>query len=164
MTHDSPHGDHALDARGRAADADAAFVNPASGLANDYLNLFNEVVMIIEQLPDMPELFEELLAWRPVTYRDYFEKSALASKATALENYARLDPAFRSEFENLVAELDRVAVGSVVALRRIYKKADAAQPGELEEACARHGVSLRALLERAGHLVTHRDAALAKAS
>jgi len=28
-----------------------AIVNPASGLANDYLNLFNEIVMLIEQLP-----------------------------------------------------------------------------------------------------------------
>src|ERR1700759_5053507 len=33
-----------------------ALVNPASGLANDYLNLFNEIVMLIEQLPTMPEL------------------------------------------------------------------------------------------------------------
>ncbi|HTJ03030.1 MAG TPA: hypothetical protein VL492_09555 [Methylovirgula sp.] len=31
-----------------------AIVNPASGLANDYLNLFNEIVMLIEQLPVMP--------------------------------------------------------------------------------------------------------------
>ena len=27
-----------------------ALVNPASGLANDYLNLFNEIVMLLEQL------------------------------------------------------------------------------------------------------------------
>lgn len=163
MTQDSPLGDNAASAHARTS-SDASFVNPASGLANDYLNLFNEVVMIIEQLPDMPELFDELLAWRPVSYQDYFEKSALASKSTALENYARLDPAFRKEFETLVAEIDRVAVGSVVALRRIHKKGEAALPGELEEACARHGVSLRALLERAAHLVTHRNASLAKAS
>ena len=164
MTQDLLLGDCSADEGAHASGDDAHFVNPASGLANDYLNLFNEVVMIIEQLPDMPELFEELLAWRPVTYQDYFEKSALASRGKALDNYARLDPGFRKEFETLVAELDRVAVGSVVALRRIYKKAETAQPGELEDACARHGVSLRALLERAAHLVVHRDAPLARAS
>ena len=35
-----------------------ALVNPASGLANDYLNLFNEIVMLVEQLPTMPEQFK----------------------------------------------------------------------------------------------------------
>ncbi len=37
-------------------------VNPASGIANDYLNLFNEIVMLIEQLPTMPELFDDIKA------------------------------------------------------------------------------------------------------
>ncbi|MGB7246524.1 MAG: hypothetical protein WBC64_07610, partial [Methylovirgula sp.] len=52
-----------------------AIVNPASGLANDYLNLFNEIVMMIEQLPAMPELIDDILQWRPVTYQAYFAKS-----------------------------------------------------------------------------------------
>jgi hypothetical protein len=37
-------------------------VNPVSGLANDYLNLFNELVMMLEQIPQMPELLQDLLA------------------------------------------------------------------------------------------------------
>ena len=139
------------------APSETLFINPASGLANDYLNLFNEVVMIIEQLPDMPELFEELLAWRPLSYQDYFARSTLAASGAALEYYERLEPAFRAEFESLVAELDRVAVGSVVSLRRIYKKAES-EPAALSDACVRHGASLRALLARAAHLVTHRSA------
>lgn len=136
---------------------DAAFVNPMSGLANDYLNLFNEVVMIIEQLPDMPELFDELMAWRPVSYQDYFARSLLPNSASAVEAYNQLDPAFRENFEALVSELDRVAVGSVVALRLIHKHADKTAPGVLEEACARHGASLRALLSQAGNIVSHRS-------
>lgn len=157
----SGESDKANGASGGACDA--SFVNPMSGLANDYLNLFNEVVMIIEQLPDMPELFEELMAWRPVTYQDYFARSPLPNSASAIETYNQLDPHFREEFELLVGELDRVAVGSVVALRRMHKKADEVPPGALEEACARHGASLRALLGQAGNLVTHRQPNLAPA-
>src|ERR1700686_5113082 len=58
----------------------AALVNPASGLANDYLNLFNEIVMVIEQLPEMPELIDDLLAWRPTTYIEYFTRSVLPGR------------------------------------------------------------------------------------
>ncbi len=53
----------------KIASRDEAIVNPASGLANDYLNLFNEIVMLIEQLPVMPELIDDILKWRPLTYQ-----------------------------------------------------------------------------------------------
>ena len=135
--------------------SEASFVNPISGLANDYFNLYNEVVMIVEQLPQMPELFEELMAWRPIAYEDYFAKSQLRNSASALEQYRKLDPAFREEFEALVKELDRVAVGSVVALRRIHKQPET-PPEVLEEACARHGARLRGLLAQAAMLANHK--------
>ncbi len=60
-----------------------AIVNPASGLANDYLNLFNEIVMLIEQLPQMPELIDDILRWRPVSYQSYFANSVLPGRASA---------------------------------------------------------------------------------
>jgi len=54
----------------------AALVNSVSGLANDYLNLFAEILMLIENLPTMPDLMPDILAWRPISYQDYFAKSA----------------------------------------------------------------------------------------
>jgi hypothetical protein len=95
-----------------------AIVNPASGLANDYLNLFNEIVMMIEQLPVIPELIDDILQWRPVTYQAYFAKSVLPGRTSALEAYRALDGAFRRDFEAVVADLDRRAVGAGVAIRR----------------------------------------------
>ena len=59
-------------------------VNPVSGLANDYLNLFNELVMMLEQIPQMPELLQDLLAWKPVSYQDYFRDSKLPGRHCAL--------------------------------------------------------------------------------
>ena len=44
----------------------AANVHPDTGLATDYLNHFNEVVMLLEMLPDMPDFAEDVLAWEPV--------------------------------------------------------------------------------------------------
>ena len=45
----------------------AANVNPATGLATDYLNLFNEAIMLFEMGLDMPDMAEELTEWlRPI--------------------------------------------------------------------------------------------------
>jgi len=62
----------------------ACLVNPASGIANDYLNHFNEILLLIENLPTLlPEMLDELLEWNPVTYREYFAKSQLPGSARA---------------------------------------------------------------------------------
>ena len=35
-------------------------INPSTLLATDYLNHFNEVIMTVDMVPDMPELFDEV--------------------------------------------------------------------------------------------------------
>lgn len=132
-----------------------AIVNPASGLANDYLNLFNEIVMMIEQLPAMPELIGDILQWRPVTYQDYFAKSILPGRASALEAYGALDATFRRDFEAVVADLDRRAVGAVVAIRRQHKLHSSCASASMTEICARAGEALREVLLKATDLVNH---------
>lgn len=133
----------------------AALVNPASGLANDYLNLFNEVVMLIEQLPDMPELIDDLLAWRPTTYKDYFSRSILPGRHSALDTYAELNAGFRRNFEAIVAELDRIATASVALIRHHLHKKGLAEPEVLAELCGKAGTALRSVLERASTTVNH---------
>jgi hypothetical protein len=144
----------------------ASLVNPASGLANDYLNIYNEVVMLIEALPQMPEAIDDILAWRPTTYQDYFAKSILPGSQTALDNYTKLDSSFRKNFEDVVAELDRCATGSVVAIRRHYRQKGAGDPAGLEAICNRGGASLREILQRAVNIVdygqTHAEEAAQK--
>lgn len=133
----------------------AALVNPASGLANDYLNLFNEVVMLIEQLPEMPELIDDLLAWRPTTYRDYFDRSILPGRHSALDAYGELNRHFRHKFEAIVAELDRIATASVAVIRDHLHKKGFAEPAVLAELCAKAGATMRNVLERASTTVNH---------
>ena len=50
----------------------AANINPRTGLATDYLNHFNEAVMLLEMIPDMPECAEDFLGWQPLSYRRAF--------------------------------------------------------------------------------------------
>jgi hypothetical protein len=128
-------------------------VNPASGIANDYLNLFNEIVMLIEQLPTMPELIDDIKAWKPTSYEDYFVNSPLPGRESALEAYQKLDAAFRREFEQVVAELDQQATGIVATIRlHMRAKGDSDLEG-LEAICTRGGGALRDTLERAVAIV-----------
>ena len=63
------------DPAGDAARLAAANVNPATGLATDYLNHFNEAIMLLEMLPSAPEFRDDFLRWQPVSYREYFAGS-----------------------------------------------------------------------------------------
>ncbi len=149
-----------IDAEVAAADGSvetraAALINPVSGLASDYLNVFNELVMIIEQLPVMPDLVEDLIAWRPVSYRDYFEKSNLPGRAVALDHYETLAPGLRDDFEAAIADLDRCATGSVAAIRIQMRRKMTADPDALAQLCSRTCATLYGLLERITMLVDH---------
>jgi hypothetical protein len=142
--------------QGEAARARRAelLVNPASGLANDYLNLFNEIVMLIETLPTMPDLFEDLQRWRPTSYREYFRRSILPGRGSAIENYDKLDARFRRNFESIVEELDRRSTGAVAAVRRQFKLRDE-DPEALATICERGGANIREVLDRATSLVNN---------
>ncbi len=132
-----------------------ALVNPASGLANDYLNLFNEIVMLLEQLPLVPELFEDIQRWRPTSYRDYFMASILPGRGSALEAYDRIEPRFRRDFEMVVEELDRRATGAVAAVRKQFKAQGDNDLKILAALCERAGLSIRESLDKATMLVNH---------
>jgi hypothetical protein len=132
----------------------AELVNPDSGLANDYLNVFNELVMLVEQLPVMPELIDDILAWRPISYKDYFAKSMLPGRQQALDNYERLSPDVRREFEGIVADLDRCATGSVAAIRLALRRKDP-DPTPLANLCAKASAAMHGILTRATNLVNH---------
>ena len=130
-------------------------VNPSSGIANDYLNLFNEITMLIEQLPNMPELSEDVFAWRPVSYEDYFARSTLAGRESALEAFRNLDTEFRRTFETCVEELDNRATGAIAAIRLHLRQRGNSAPQTLRWICERHGAHLREALERVVNVVNH---------
>ncbi|MDP6344006.1 MAG: hypothetical protein QF491_10780, partial [Alphaproteobacteria bacterium] len=53
-------------------------VNQDTFLATDYLNHFNEIVMLLEMVPDMPEILDEAKEWQPKSYAAHFRDSGLS--------------------------------------------------------------------------------------
>ncbi len=84
----------------------AANINPVTRLATDYLNHFNDVVMMLELVPDMPECIEDVVGWVPVTYDDYFRNSHFRERELAVLAWENADPDVRSEFDAAVTHLD----------------------------------------------------------
>ena len=52
-----------------------ANIHPETGLATDYLNRFNEAVMLLDMLASCPEFRAEFLAWKPLSYRELRARS-----------------------------------------------------------------------------------------
>jgi len=90
-----------LDAQGRAAALKAANINPQTGLATDYLNHFNEAIMLLEMIPDIPECSEDFLAWSPLSYSEHFTASNFKAKELAISAYESADPDIRAEFDQM---------------------------------------------------------------
>jgi hypothetical protein len=82
-----------------------ANIMPATGLATDYLNVFNEAVMLFGLLPDMPDMIDELLVWQPLTYEQHFMRSGFQAKELAVLAYQNCDPALKASFDGLSDEI-----------------------------------------------------------
>lgn len=87
-----------------------SIVNPSTGLANDYLNVFNEILLVLEFLPTMPEMTDEALAWQPRSYCEYFEKSNIPGARHALQAYDMVDPEVRRKFELILGRLTQIVI------------------------------------------------------
>jgi hypothetical protein len=84
----------------------SANIHPNTLLATDYLNHFNEVVMLLDLLADMPELAVEVVAWEPRSYVDHFRASRFRERDLAIEAYESVEPVRRAAFETTVRAID----------------------------------------------------------
>lgn len=94
----------------------AANINPESFLATDYLNHFNEIVMLMEMVPDMPELLEEAIEWSPKTYSEHFAESGFQAKELAIQAYGLAPVVFKSPFETVCNEMQSTIEATVNGL------------------------------------------------
>jgi len=95
----------------------AANINPRTGLATDYLNHFNEAVMLLEMIPDMPECAEDFLGWHPLTYREHFMASHFKARELAIEAYDSADVIIRAEFDNIITAMTSILTSVGEAMR-----------------------------------------------
>jgi hypothetical protein len=145
----------ALSANGSAA-APVAFdraqlagtnINPTTCLATDYLNHFNEAIMLLEMLPMAPECKDDFLAWAPMSYCEHFAASNFKHRDLAITAYAAADEAYRKELD----EIARHMTGILIATRQgMQRQLSSRTLGVLADSTARW---LKPLLARAGSVI-----------
>ena len=101
----------------RVAQLRAANINPRTGLATDYLNHFNEAVMLLEMVPDMPECAEDFLEWHPLSYAEHFHACNFKARDLAIEAYESADTVTRTEFDNITSAMTSILTAVSTAMR-----------------------------------------------
>ncbi|HEY0222945.1 MAG TPA: hypothetical protein VGC38_00350 [Pseudolabrys sp.] len=124
-----------------------ANINPATGLATDYLNHFNEAIMLLEMLSGCPECLDDFLGWRPMSYREHFQASRFTGRDLAIAAYDNADPALR-------ARLDELANTMTAVLEATRAAMTAAMPREAAATLANRAAAwLKPLVARAGAVI-----------
>jgi len=106
------------DAAARAAELKAANINPQTGLATDYLNHFNEAIMLLEMIPDMPECSEDFLQWTPLSYAEHFTASNFKARDLAILAYETADSDVRAEFDQMTETMTSILKEVGAAMRQ----------------------------------------------
>lgn len=91
-------------------------VSPQTFLATDYLNHFNEVVMLLGMLGDMPEMFEDISAWAPKSYVAHFRDSSIADREIAVEAYELAPERYRAPFDATIVQANDVVARGVALI------------------------------------------------
>ena len=110
-----------------AARLRAANINPRTGLATDYLNHFNEDVMLLEMIPDMPECSEDFLEWTPLSYAEHFTASNFKARDLAISAYESADPDVRTEFDQMTETMTSILKEVSAAMRQATQDATKAR-------------------------------------
>jgi hypothetical protein len=94
-------------------------LHPESRMSNDFLNHYNELVMLLEMLPGMPDCLEDVTAWAPKSYVAHFRDSGLHWSDYAIAEYELLDAEWKGPFEHILAILDEFLVDSIALLKTV---------------------------------------------
>jgi hypothetical protein len=124
-----------------------ANINPRTGLATDYLNHFNEAIMLLEMLSACPDCIEDFLGWKPMSYREHFAHSRFKGRDLAVAAYEAADPATRDCLDALA--------GTMTAMLEATREAmKAGLPPDAAAALASHAAAwLKPLIARAGAVI-----------
>lgn len=154
--HSAQHDRHAPGNAGEpqgpsAAELAASNINPRTGLATDYLNHFNEAIMLLELIPDMPDCYELFLEWQPLSYAEHFIKSNFKARDLAIACYEQARPEIRAEFDTLVANMTWTLITVGDAMRTVQQDRTRAMLAEQAAAW------VKPMVGNAGGIINGRD-------
>ncbi len=113
---DFPSGDRLAFDRGRLKSTN---IHPDTFLATDYLNHFNEVAMMIEMIPMMPEAIEDIAGWTCVSYQEHFRESGLRDADLAIAAYRHAPEMVRITFEDTIERLNICVLASIADAHKL---------------------------------------------
>lgn len=125
-------------------------VNGKTLLATDYLNHFNEALMLAELVTDMPDMLDEFLIWEPRHYKDHFRQSGIADKDLAIQAYDHVPKVYKEPFESTINKLNRQLLILQKSLSAAQNGTEEAMPADLlNKKCG----LIRALIDVAGGII-----------
>lgn len=125
-------------------------INGTTLLSTDYLNHFNEIVMLLELAVDMPDVLEEMDEWRPKSYAQHFLDSGFSHRDLAVAAYEHAPLEFREPFDRTIATIEAMVAESLPRARALLAY-DAPESPRHDVLGMTH--QLRALIERASAIV-----------
>jgi hypothetical protein len=120
-------------------------------LATDYLNHFNEIIMLLDMLPDMPDMIEECKAWLPKDYKSHFADSTFSDKQLAIEAYDRVPSVYRNPFEETIGQMNVLILEGLDRLDHMI--ADGAAMDELQDNCRAISRASQLLMDCASSII-----------
>jgi hypothetical protein len=124
-------------------------IDPHTGLASDFLNQFNEVLMLLEVTGSDPALDRDLHHWRPRGYIEHFEASHLRDSALVIEAYALCPASVRRRFDRLSGDLSAFILQGLAELHPLGGEAMHHASGMLAARIRRRVESLSAIIHPA---------------
>lgn len=107
-------------------------------LATDYLNHFNEIIMLLEMVPEMPECLDDAKAWRPKSYAEHFRHSAFADRELAIFAYENAPARFRAPFDNAIVQMNALVAEAIPGIERALECRDDGRLAGIVETVSRN--------------------------
>lgn len=125
-------------------------IDPRSLLSTDYFNHFNEVVMMLGMVGDMPELLSDIDTWDFKTYREHFMESGLGFAPLAIECYEVAPPELRERFEKIATQMSMLIVETRVKLRQTW---EAGEMDKFKDMANLHSMELQGMIDDGAAIV-----------
>lgn len=125
-------------------------INEKTFLATDYLNHFNEIVMLLELVPDMPDCLEDAKEWVPKTYPEHFRDSGFSDKELAILAYEHAPARYREPFDETIAHMNALVADGLARIEGAILAEDPAQLADVTETVCGH---LRRLTDIANGII-----------
>ena len=130
-------------------------------LATDYLNHFNEIIMLLDMVADMPDILEDCRQWQPKSYVDHFRDSAFSDRDLAVEAYGYVPTKVRKPFEDIIAQMNQIVLTKLEHLDHLV--AEGADPEVLRIESGDASRALQLLMDRASAVIHGSSRAMAQA-